>query len=51
MYIVDMQGHILIRYDEWDIRTVPHAERWIKEQGYIIYQISQVNGVCVVTVR
>lgn len=51
MYIVDMTGLVLMRYDLWDTDTVQQAERWIEEHGYTIHQVTDIRGICIVKVK
>lgn len=51
MYIVNMVGQLLVSFNKWDVRSVPAAERWIKEHGYVIWKCEVIHGEYVVTVR
>ena len=52
MYIVSMTGEVLAEFNKWDVRTVGMAERWITDNGYVIFKCEMtILGTYVVTVR
>lgn len=52
MYIVSMAGIVLASFDKWDVRSVARAERWMKENGYVIWKCeTTILGTVLVTVK
>ena len=51
MYIVSMAGSILASFNQWDIRSVGQAERWITDNHYVIWKCEIINGLYYVIVK
>lgn len=52
MYIYDMFGLLLAKFDENDIRSVARAEAWLKDHNKVIYKCeTTILGIWVIIVR
>ena len=52
MYILSMGGRVLATFDKWDVSSVAKAEKWISDNGYVIWKCEiSIMGTYLVTVR
>ena len=52
MYILSMGGRVLAMFDKWDVSSVAKAEKWISDNGYVIWKCEvSIMGTYLVTVR
>ena len=52
MYILSMGGRVLVTFDKWDLSSVAKAEKWISDNGYVIWKCEvSIMGTYLVTVR
>lgn len=51
MYILTEKGQILQQYCRYDVRSVPVAYSWIRNNGFCIVSVQFVQGYYYVIVR